>query len=169
MYNMQPGRLDPVYSHRTETNAQSCYLRPWSLADSEEKRNRTLQNHKLSMLIWKSPLRIPGGRTKTMSWWLDLCSCFVLKGQQDTRFSPGYFVCPIRSVENRWPESLAESSTWRVSRREWICIYAIYVFIYVICNICCIWIKMWYMQTTYLLCIHKAMNRSARWTSRNIR
>ena len=136
---------------------------------------------KPKMLSRKSSLRMPGppgGRTKTISWLLDFCSCFVLKGQQDTRCSAGYIVCPIRSVEYnaqyilRWPESSAEACQ-KVTLEEYrgrsepvlCCIYAIYVFIYVLCNICSIWINMWHMQTTYLLCIHKAMNRSARCTS----
>lgn len=126
---MQPGRLRPVYSSRTETKAQSCCFLPWSCADTNEKRNKTLQNHALSMLSRKAPFGMPGGRTKTISWRLDSCSCFVLKGQQDTRCSPAYFLCPIRSVENilRWPGFFAEGITWRVSRRDRTCLYNKYV------------------------------------------
>ena len=75
------------------------------------------------MLSRKYPLRMPGGRTKTMSWRFDVCSCFVLTGQQRTRCSPAYFMCPKRSIENilnldlKWPVCLGEGSTWRVSRR----------------------------------------------------
>ena len=71
------------------------------------------------MLSLKFPLGMQGGRTNTMSWRLDNCSCFFLKGQQDTRCSPAYFLRPMRSVENilGWPRCRAEGSNWRVSRR----------------------------------------------------
>ena len=129
---MQPGRLLPLYSSRTETKAQSCCCLFWSFCETKEKRNNTLQNQTLSILSWKPPLSMPGGRTMTISWRLDFWSCLPLKGQQQTRCSPGYFLCPIRRVEYilRCPPFFADCSNCKVSKSARTWKYA------QICNIC---------------------------------
>ena len=89
---MQPGRLLPLYSSRTETKAQSCCFLAWSFCETKEKRNNTLQNQTLSILSWKPPLSMPGGRTMTISWRLDFWSCLPLKGQQQSTICSAYHV-----------------------------------------------------------------------------
>ena len=133
MQFMQPGRLLPLYSSRTETKAQSCCFLAWSFCETKEKRNNTLQNQTLSILSWKPPLSMPGGRTMTISWRLDFWSCLPLKGQQQTRCSPAYFLWPIRRVEYilRCPACFADGNNCRVSKRArtWkYAKYAIYVY-----------------------------------------
>ena len=153
---MQPGRLLPWYSSSTETNAQSCRLIPWSFRESNENRSSTLQNQILSILSWNPPLSMPGGRTNTRSWRFDFCSVLPLKGQQATRCSPAYILCPMRRVENslRCPSSLADCSNCSVSRRPLTWEYAeyeIYMHIHA------------HYAYTCSICIYMQMNRDF-WT-----
>ena len=130
MLFMQPGLLLPLYSSNTETYAHSCSLLPLSSLETHEKSNRTLQNHTLSILSWKVPKGVPGGRIKTQSWRLVFLSFLDANGQHSTRCSPGNRLCPIWRDEYslRWPSDRTELISSSVSRRLRIWNNAYYAF-----------------------------------------
>jgi hypothetical protein len=97
----KPGRLWPLYSSSTETNAHACLFIPaWVLVSIVSSRSN-LQNQILLILSWKAPSEIPGGRMNTQSWRLVCCNFFSVIGQQEMRIWPGYFTWPIRRVVYR--------------------------------------------------------------------
>ena len=130
MLLMQPGRLLPLYSSNTEMYAQPCCLLPLSSLETHEKSNRTLQNHTVSILSWKVPKGVPGGRIKTQSWRLVFLSFLDANGQHSTRCSPGNRLCPIWRDEYslRWPSDRTELISSSVSRRLLIWNNAYYAF-----------------------------------------
>ena len=91
----------------------------------------------LSILSWKAPSDIPGGRINTQSWRLDRCNFFGINGHDETRWWPGCFVFPIRRVVYRtmWPRLLLDRWTRRVSSRALFC-SAYFGLICIICTIC---------------------------------
>ena len=103
---------------------------PLSSLETHEKSNRTLQNHTVSILSWKVPKGVPGGRIKTQSWRLVFLSFLDANGQHSTRCSPGNRLCPIWRDEYslRWPSDRTELISSSVSRRLLIWNNAYYAF-----------------------------------------
>ena len=77
----------------------------------------------LSILSWKAPSDIPGGRINTMSWRLVCCNFLGANGHDEIRMWPLCFVCPMRRVEYRtiWPQVLLDWCIRRVSSRARFC------------------------------------------------
>ena len=90
----QPGSLLPLYSSNTETYAHSCSLLPLSSLETHEKSNRTLQNHTVSILSWKVPKGVPGGRIKPSpgDWSF---SVFWTRTASIARAAPREIVCAL--------------------------------------------------------------------------
>ncbi len=77
----------------------------------------------LSILTWKEPSDIPGGRINTMSWQLVCCNFLGTNGHDERHMWPLCCVCPMRRVEYRTIGPLLLLDWWirRVSSRARFC------------------------------------------------
>ena len=96
-----PGSVLPSHSSKTSTNAQLNFLMPLSVSASIENKSKTLQNQRLSMLSTKLPRATPGCRMKTRSCRFDPCYRLLANGNNEMRYSPEYFLWPIKRVLKR--------------------------------------------------------------------
>ena len=91
----------------------------------------------LSILSWKAPSDIPGGRINTISWRLVCCNFFGTNGNDETRIWPLCCVCPIKRVVYRtmWQWLLLDRWIRSVSRRALFCssYFRLICIIYKIC------------------------------------